>query len=195
MINSLCCCRLDNKWYYYYLKMKNWNVQGEWNQSRGNKRGLQRTTYNLIIKTRAGMSFLVVLFFTRRTQRVVPVQKSQDRSLPSWPSSVHPSLFPFSFLGPIIIFIKSICPLHYYSLFSFASSLKYFPIFSCFILLLLCLKEMFSTPHFVTGDYKPPGRFLPTDEYGRALDCLVKGEDVFFIFSQLVHLFFIIKHS
>ena len=30
-------------------------------------------------------------------------------------------------------------------------------------------------PQFVTGDFTPHHKFLPDDEYGRALDCLVKG--------------------
>jgi hypothetical protein len=30
-------------------------------------------------------------------------------------------------------------------------------------------------PHFVTGNFKPQGVYLGDDEYGRALDCLVKA--------------------
>jgi len=30
-------------------------------------------------------------------------------------------------------------------------------------------------PHFVTGNFKPQGIYLGDDEYGRALDCLVKA--------------------
>ena len=30
-------------------------------------------------------------------------------------------------------------------------------------------------PQFVTGDFEPHHKFLPDDEYGRALDALVKA--------------------
>jgi hypothetical protein len=59
----------------------------------------------------------------------------------------------------------------------------YFLLFVCYFVLLrgnytqvhTFADQMFTTPHFVSGDYKSPNRFLPADEYGRALDCLVKG--------------------
>ena len=41
-----------------------------------------------------------------------------------------------------------------------------------------------SMPHFVTGDFKPQNLFLGDEEYGRALDCLVKGCADFFILDQ-----------